>query len=625
MHLRNLVNQRFLVAENFLRKILVFAVFLFFTSGAYAYIDMGTVEVMGKRYPRAGLNISNAVERIDSEDIDSANQQELSFLLEENMDININHSSIGGISGIAIRGVSGGQTNNKTNLVVDGVPIKTLRRGFILESIDVNAVEKIELLSGPSSLLYGGGALNGTVNIVTRIPDKKVCRVGTALGSFGTKKAAIYLQDRKDSFSYRINTSYLTTDGHLTDLSDEDEINPAEVINGGIMLEYGTGNNIFTLQSRGFMTERDEADFSNKTGEFSGIDTGISHIMGFHNISWQHDYDKSKSIIRLYTVNEIEKSDTLDEERALNIGGIFEYQQNIGEDIVVFTGFDYNNQSLEKTGDDETYYQKNFAPFIQLFLPLDLLKCEFTGGVRYDMNSEFKSEASPKAGVSYSIFPKVKLRGDISCGYRPPTVDELHSTNIKLFGDPDLKAEKSLNYETGLDYVGSAIDINITGYKMIVSDLIVSQPPATDEFYNGKKIKKKLKNIDGDSEYRGVELKTGIDLSRNFAYTFKYSYLDPDDLTFHTDRHKIKSLLGFKDSFQEYSVSVIHAAGRYLWDYEEGDRKDYTVLNLNCSWKIKDYIKFYVRVNNITDEEYIIYFYEPMPERNFMTGINYTF
>ncbi|HRY29258.1 MAG TPA: TonB-dependent receptor plug domain-containing protein, partial [Elusimicrobiota bacterium] len=200
-------------------------------------LGLEPITVLAERYPRMKADLAGTRDVLTRRDIEESRQPEIATLLQQRLFVTVQKPGIGALSGLGIRGISGGRNNNKTRVLVDGVPTDTLRRGFTLETIDPQTVEQLDLIRGPASALYGGGALNGTLNVMTRVPDRREFAAGAAGGSYDTKTSRLYYQDKVGRVAWRVNANSLDTNGHVQ-VNGDKMINPAWLTNQGTFLEY---------------------------------------------------------------------------------------------------------------------------------------------------------------------------------------------------------------------------------------------------------------------------------------------------------------------------------------------------------------------------------------------------
>ncbi|NLB34247.1 MAG: Plug domain-containing protein [Elusimicrobia bacterium] len=155
-------------------------------SSSYASFlgDLGVIEVRGEREPRLATESALYIETFMADDLIATGKTNLSSILDSESGMQVHYAGSGTLSGLSIRGVSGGQTNNKTAVYLDGAPVSTMRRGFVLESFPAETIDRIDLIRGPASALFGDGSLNGAINITSILSRKNITNLNFHGGSF---------------------------------------------------------------------------------------------------------------------------------------------------------------------------------------------------------------------------------------------------------------------------------------------------------------------------------------------------------------------------------------------------------------------------------------------------------
>ncbi|HRY30288.1 MAG TPA: TonB-dependent receptor, partial [Elusimicrobiota bacterium] len=374
-----------------------------------------------------------------------------------------------------------------------------------------------------------------------------------------------------------------------------------------------------------FNTKRNEAVFSTNAGAFTGIDKDIEEEITNSYVTWQRTFGRSRFYVRTFLTTDRDRSASSPLSRASTQGGSLEWQGELPLRAELFFGTDYEDSHIRSGSPSSRATQQYVAPFIQLSLPVWHERFIFLAGVRYDNNSKFTDQWTPKYGVVWKILPDLRARANLNYGFRAPTVTELYSTNTRAFGNAHLRPDKNRQHEIGLSYSKKAGGIDLSAYKNVETDMIVSQVPVAPLTYQGAAVQKQYRNVDGKSAYRGVEVRARYAFLSHFEAGAGYSYLDPGTLTFHTDKNTAQSSLTYRDGRFSTTVDMTHAGGRYTLDNFTGKRAAYTVYHWSGGWTFARHFTYYLRFNNITDQEYALNFYDPMPGRTYLTGLEMTF
>lgn len=268
-----------------------------------------------------------------------------------------------------------------------------------------------------------------------------------------------------------------------------------------------------------------------------------------------------------------------------------------------------------------------------------------TGGIRYDHHVEFSGNVSPRLYAVWNVIKPVTLKGGVSSGYKTPTASQLFDGiynfggqgTTPLVGNPDLKPEKSLNYELALYYQHDAgHNFNVTGFYNRFKDKITSSQfsESTDlgagwTSWMGYDTYSKADNVDR-VDIKGVEVSGTLMLPFNLSWKANYTFTDSEQKSGsnkgeplgNSARHMVNTTLNWEAAsafnvfletesrFKRYAnTSYIDSTG--VTQYREY-YKNYTLLNLGAAYRISEHFTVTARVNNLLDKEfdtYNVYFY----------------
>ncbi len=568
---------------------------------------LGVVEVRGERFPRLSAGAGVSVETLTRRELVHPGMPQLGSIMDKKLGMQVHYAGPGGISGLSVRGISGGQTNNKVALYLDGAPAATMRRGFLLESLDPDTIKRIDIYRGPASALFGAGSLAGAVNVISDTGHLEETRIDLMSGSFGSRRVSASLSRRSGNTGYSFASSYYDTRGH--------ENNPATMVNLSASSEILAERNLFSFTARGFYSERDIPLYSPGTGEFLEKETGREHLLGLFRAGWRRDYRRSSLSLRAYCNTERESSSILEKEDAATLGGIAEWNITGEGGGRLFAGAEL---SREEFSGDLTETRSGYSPYIQGHLPLE--DWDISAGLRYRKTEDFDGIFTPHITLRRRILKGVLLSAGYGSGFRYPTVAERFSRNLRLFGDPDLKPERSENLEAGISYENPRVEASVNVFTARVKDMIVSREPETPFTYEGNPVRRALMNIDSEARYRGVEFSGELLISGPLKLFLGYTYLDPGDLTFHTTRHTLRASLSISGGRHRFSAASTGRFGRYIFDGRQGGMEDLILLGADYTLRVTPAASVYASVENITDKSYTLYFREPMPGRRVSVG-----
>ena len=509
---------------------------------------------------------------------------------------------------ITIRGIGGNPTTGVL-MLIDGHPQFMGLMGHPLpDSYVASDVERVEVIRGPASILYGSNAMGGVINIITRKQNSEGLNGNAQLlyGSFNTWKQAASLGIKKNKFSTLVSVNHDKTDGHRPN-SD------FEIVNGYVKMGYEFNSHL-----------KADADFS--IAKFNAQDPGpdtlkalpgnrIDITRGYWSLAVSNDYEKISGAIKFYSnFGEHTITDgfhSTDMNNGINLYQTLKLAEgsnlSFGADLAKYGGRAENTKAMNGKGilfADTTIREAGVYAFMQqtLFQNLTL-----NGGMRLQNHSKYGSEWIPSAGFAWQLSPQTTWRANFSKGFRSPTIRELYMFNH----NPNLQPERIYSFETGVahNFLQNKLKAELTGYIVSGDNLIVTG--AMGNLYNTGKINNK-----------GVEIALNAKPYRNIDLLLSYSYINMEVPLFATPKNNL-FLSGtyrwqkfrFNCSFQQISDLNNDATGKI-------NLTSYKLLNAKAAWGINNHVEFTLSGENLLGQKYEPNRYYPMPQTTIFAGIN---
>jgi len=519
--------------------------------------------------------------------------------------------SDGSAGKISIRGV-GGSPNTEVLVLIDGHPQFMGIFGHPLPDAYVSSdAERIEVLRGPASMLYGTGAMGGVINIITKKQhrDGLVLNARATGGSYNTQKYAGSAGYKRAGLSAFASLNHDQTDGHR---EQNDEF---RITNGYAKFGYDLSEQFHAVLDGNFARfktydpgpvdapyededhwvdiDRGKVAFSLEN-DFGTVEGGLKLFQNFgdHDIydGW-HSKDSNAGILLYQGI-------TLFENSLLTLGT--DYKHYGGEAENTITGADFGEHSVDE-----------FAVYaaLQQTIREGLV---VNGGVRIDTHSEFGNEFVPQIGASYHVGPQTTLKGSVSKGFRSPTIRELY-----LFppANPDLEPERMWNYEVGVAqrFLENRLNVELTGFVADGENLILTE----GQFPNVQN------RNSGDFQNQGIEVESRFALSPNIQLTGNYSFLDMDEPIVSSPEHQAFVECAYSQEFFTLSSSLTHIGTLYTSvSNEQAESETYTLLNARLSVRPLSTVELFVAGENLADEPYEINKGYPMPGATVMAGVH---
>lgn len=580
-----------------------------------------------------------AVEVITREDLDKMGAENLAQALQLAIGIDVSENGMVGNS-VAIRGAK----SNQTLIMVDGMRIRTentdqTANNYELQRVNMADVERIEIVRGATSSLYGADAMGGVINIITKTPDKASQSVfadyTTKQADAGFRVATGQLGKWASSFSYkRSDVHHLDINGSGTQYGTKDYFNVKtkykidDKKSLSFFLDYM--NEDLYLDSDFTSYDHDRTKF----GLFyDGKDKKGKYQLRVNYSIFNKDQNTRKNGIltgwdelkfRTLTLDG-QRSYQLNDEHLLTVGG--EIRQEKYEGTRIGSGGD-NVHTVTREGVSQDYSEKSttyYAAYIQdewqvednwLMIP----------SIRFDHNSAFGNKVTYKLGNTYKLSDNTRLKFNVGTAYRAPTEAELYmnwhhtpvstpafNMNVYVTGNPNLKPETSYNFDFGLEAESKSgrTSGKVTYFHSKFDDLINSQSTTTrvPGFPVSVNVVSQYVNVDS-AEIQGAEAEFKQKLGKNFTLRSTYTYTDAKDghgaRLEGRDRHKLSLQLNYDDAKTGWSGSLWNDWHGDYWavdDYGNLSNNSASILNFVMSKKIGNGGSAYVGVNNITGKD----------------------
>jgi len=515
----------------------------------------------------------------------------------------------GGSGSISMRGISS-SPNTDVLVLIDGHPQYQGIFGHPLADAYVASdVEKVEIIRGPASLLYGSNAMSGVINIITKKQkeDGFKINIGASYGSFNTQKYYGTIGYKKDKFSIFGSANHDQTDGTRpnTDFN---------ISNGYTKVGYELNENLSLT-----------ADFSiakyigNDNGSVNAAPApfGIDILRGKTSISLENKFEKSEGALKLYhNFGEHDLSDGF--HSTDRNSGITLYQTyrlfsttniTVGTDMKQFGGM--ANRGVKKDSLITVNELAVYAYAQQTYFE----KLTISAGLRVENNSKYGNEVIPLAGLTYNLSSATTFKASVSKGFRSPTIMEMY-----LYApNPDLMAERMMNYEVSWlqSLLNNKLNFEMTAYK-VTGENMIQVIPGTPP---------KRQNI-GTFSNKGIEISAKYALSKNIFLHANYSYLDLNTIVVAAPRQQLNVSANFKHKIWSLNVSTQYIENLYTAIYSPAfpsiptTRMNYLLLNARLSARPLKQLEVFVAGNNLLNQQYEINYGYPMPGIYFNAGFN---
>jgi len=546
---------------------------------------------------------------IRKSDIEAMNVQFLPDVLRSVPELNIRQSGgTGKLATVMLRGASAEQVL----VMIDGVKVKSTTTGsFDFSGINVADIERIEIIKGPQSTIYGSEAMGGVINIITK-KGKGMPKLDASFeaGSFGTYSPSMTFSGGAEKFDYRITGAYFYTDGISAAKAGTERDGYK---NASVSGKFGfRPTEKLELEFSGrYYYNRSELDFGTTRPDDPNYVQQGNHLL-LSGKAKLYLLNKWEQILTISTVKDILKTrdpddifgwhssnittgiDTVEWQHNLYLSNVYtltagaEYRKEKGESIAMPTGV----LRFDKSIDNKAVYLNNKLKFFKESLIIN-------AGLRYDDHEMFGSETTYRVGAVYNIKPAdMRIRGNYGIGFRAPTLNDLFWPGA---GNPNLKPEKSSSWEIGIekDIAKDKLSVSITYFDQTYNDLI-QWAEVAPWVWQPQNIAK--------AEVRGIEADAKLKLTDNINVKAGYAYLDTEDTVGKKlsgrPRDKVSISADYRKNNLMLNTQYIYVGKRYNREGERDELGAYSLVNLNASYKVSKEITLFGRIHNLFDKKY---------------------
>jgi vitamin B12 transporter len=588
------------------------------------------VVVTASRLDEPSRDVASDVTVIPASDISNAQQRMLSTALREVPALDVNQSGgLGGLTSVFIRGANSGQTL----VLIDGVIVNdpiSADRGFDFANLTTDNIDRVEVLRGPQSVLYGSDAIGGVINVITRRGQGDPHATFTLEGgSFATYRGSAAVSGGSGMVNYSFGASHAQSAGISSAASDlgntERDGYRNDTFSGRIGVTPAPWFDV-DVMARGTQSRADEDNgggagmddpnrvlsvdqylfrVAPRTMLFDGF---WEQTLAFSVTSYDtHDDNPpdgqtggaySFSVFRSrLVVLDWQNTLRIQDSQALVVGLTF--RQENGESSTasfdpVFGPF------VSVLGDQSAWIRSAYGEYrIHLW---DRLTA--SAGARVDDHKEFGTHGTYRGTAAYVLEETdTKLRSTIGTGFKAPSLFELYSS----FGNPDLKPEESMGWDVGFDQgiANRTVVASVSYFRNNFTNLIDFDSAASKYFNTGRA---------GTS---GVEAAVKIVPVKELEVRLSYTFTDTKDKD--TGEELLRRARHKAAVRADYAVTEkLHVNGSYLYVGARQDLAfdpvtfvsspvtlpDYALLNLAASYKVTEKISLFIRGDNVLNRRY---------------------
>ncbi|MCK4994317.1 MAG: TonB-dependent receptor [Candidatus Omnitrophica bacterium] len=614
-------------------SILVLMAFVSVNAFAQEY-NLGEVIVSATKTEAYQAEIGSSTTVITAEEIKKRGKVTVVELLRNVPGVSVTQQGeLGGFTQLYLRGGAPGHTM----IMIDGVEVKYLMEhdgGFFdFAHLTTNNIERIEIIRGPQSTLYGSSAMSGVINIITKKGEgKPKFSISSDAGSQNTFRELLGLSGSTEKINYSFSLSRVDSAG-ISSAAGGAEKDGCGITNASSCL----GVKVFDDSELNLVLRYTDADIDLDDGADQDDPNSIaekrmlsSKIQLDQPLTdwWKHKVFFSFLDTKRNYKDSADSIDTTEDSDSWYKGNIKKI--DLQHDFFPFDfdtitcGFDYKEErgsSYYRSGtwiskidrksvDNKGYYLQNQLKLWEEFFT--------TVGVRIDDHELFGTESTYKISSAYFI-PQtgVRFSANWGTGFRAPSVYQLYSS----YGDPSIKPEKSESYDFGFEQslFENKVSFGATYFHNEFKQMI-----------GWDWVTWKYANID-KAKTSGIEIEASVNPMEKLTISANHTFLEAEDETTGlelTRRPKNKSNLDINYGLFDkgnINLGVTRVGHRWVDSDNTQKMKPYTKVDLAAAYDLTENFQIFGRIGNLFDKKAQEVYGYSTPEASFSAGVNASF
>ena len=598
--------------------------------------DEGLIVVTATRQPTRHSELLTETSVIDREEISRAAPLATlgDLLARENGVETVTTGGPGAATNVFIRGASG----SHTLLLVDGQRIGSATLGEpSISRIPLDQIERVEILRGPASGLYGSDAIGGVIQVFTRpaTSEGTTLSASASVGSFNTREASAAVATQQGAVNASLRVGALKTDGfnansnpdssaYFADKDGYKNVNASGSLGYRFTPEhelsatvfYSSGENQYDDAYFTFAPFTSHPDFDFRTRQKVGSATvaSVNKLTGYWTSTLRlgESYDESVNFDRpdhFSLFKTTQRQATWQNDFRLPVGKLLLAAERLEQKIDATSTFELTERNIDSA---LAGWTGNFGPH------------RLQANLRHDQNSQFGNKTTGNLGYGYQLSDAWRVRGSAGTAFNAPTFNDLYFPDDPAFGggNPNLRPETAKSAELGVNRDTATGSLAATLYRNEISNLIEWQPddPA-DPFgawhpVNVGEVRLEGLSLSGKQRYGSLAVRATVDFldSEDLATGKQLVLRAKRHASFGVDQQWDKTLLG----------AEVQAVGRRYNDAANNVKlAGYAVLNLLAEHRLGAGLTLFGKRNNALDRDYVVRTDFATAGRSLFVGLRY--
>ncbi len=496
-----------------------------------------------------------------------------------------------------------------TLVLIDGQRVQGGHQNAMdIQQVSIEMIERIEIVKGPASALYGSEAVGGVINIITRNAPKEPEFSGSlGIGTRGSVIGSVSAGAGTENIGGHINYTYRESEG-----IDKDYDPYAEHILQGTLS--------FDLSDKADLKIKPYYSFYEATAldpEVTQERYGVNTLF-----SWSPDELSTIKLRGSYFNYHLFEEDESTDTKLSNTEFEASFSRLLFDTHLVTGGYQYWLDDRDSESQQLFIDQELHSIYLQD--EIDLSPVVLVLGGRLDMHEDWGEEFNPRAALMYKATDKMTFRASVGTGFKAPSLLKLNGFQhgrMIAHGNPDLQPEKSVGYQAGFDYqVCKGVNANVSVFRNDIEDLIETSVIYPNMYFD---------NVE-EAMTQGVEVNLRGCLTDYITARLGYTYLDTEDKLTGEDllykpEHKLSAGIDYRFTEMDARLHIeTFYTGERLWRASSRDPivtlDDYWIFSATLSKEVGDHAEVFVKVDNVFDKEDVVdeYFIDG---REFFAGV----
>ncbi|WP_028115378.1 TonB-dependent receptor plug domain-containing protein [Ferrimonas senticii] len=491
--------------------------------------EIEQIVVTGTRTANLIENVPNTTELFSAADIENMGAVTVRDVLTKAGNVQMGAQK----GGVNIRGLGA----DYTVILVNGRKPGGLEnikdfQSMITSTLNVNNIERIEVLRGQAGAMYGANAIGGVINIITKQSVEPMTVFSATVGNSTTKLSMVHDFGVNGNWDGTIAANFADVAGIEEDKPDGSGTTKTGDgylgnINATVGYQVNDDNRVRT--EVGYIVDRNK-EYTDNVVSRDTDRTLLNTALIWDGYTDELNYSAGVSYNRTENLN----NGHTDLFQDIVVDGQVAWEFNETHTFLVGGEFVVDKADTEVTSES----LNRFAVFLQDEISLFDERVFLVPSVRYDDHETFGGQTTYQLGSTWEVIEDHRLKANVGTGYKAPTLMQLYGTEATgigtFWGNPDLKPEESKNYELRYEYRGDRVDVNVGWYFNDVTDFLHREKcdySSNCSFVDDKNPKGDWLRVNvGEVEIRGIETELAYRMTEQLDVTVSYNHIDAEVL-----------------------------------------------------------------------------------------------